>query len=369
MNPLSNKAKLMTSYAILVLILVILLFVFLSKEQEELGKNLLPFGYQEMNGYSIVKDLKGRKLALVPKTKEIPKEVTNNFPPERIIRTPPEKVVITSWTFDSGILSSLGLENSIVGTAETQNSAVHPQILDLWQKGAIGFVGLHTALDFEKIKHLDPDLILTASFDNLGDLEYMDFPVVGTYDSKHNSIQTRLDLITFIGTLYGEREKALKHVKMIREVLDGIKENTKNRKNPKVSWGIYDSGHVFGIRSDFWLSELIKNAGGIYLMEDYVSNSTEISLEYFITHSKDADIFFANIYEESGVKNKGDMLIHHEDLRLFKAFTKEGIVITTKEITWQDTGNLHEIAIDIASILHPELYPDRKLTYFKLLED
>jgi hypothetical protein len=104
-------------------------------------------------------------------------------------------------------------------------------------------------------------------------------------------------------------------------------------------------------------------------MEDFVSDSTEISLEYFITHSKDADVFFANPYEEENVRRKADMTAWRPDLGLFKSFGPSGSVVTTKELTWQDTGNLHEIALDLAYVIHPELYPERKLTYFALLPD
>lgn len=368
MFPLKLRTKILSALALLALALGVLSYILFSEDKDP-GRDLAPLGVKEADGYLLAKDLLHRTLVIVPKGSPLPREIEERFPPSRIIRTPPQRVVIASWTFDSGIISALGLEDAIVGTAEAPERAVHPEILRLWERGAISFVGLHNALDFERIKLLDPDLVLTTTFNSMEDLEYMDFPVAGTYDTRKNDVKNRLDLTLFIGTLFGEREKALERVSVMEDTIKGIRDRASNLKKPKVSWGIYDSGHVFGLRGDFWLTELIKNAGGDYVMEDYVSDSTEISLEYFITHSKDADIFFANPYEETGIDSKADMKAFHSDLELFKAFTPDGLVVTTKELTWQDTGNLHEIALDIASIMHPELYPERSLTYFGLLPD
>jgi ABC-type Fe3+-hydroxamate transport system substrate-binding protein len=199
------------------------------------------------------------------------------------------------------------------------------------------------------------------------DLEYMGFPVVGTYDTRINNTENRLALINFIGSLFGARDKAEAHTKHIRATIEEIRRKTAGFTKPTISWGIYDNGHVFGLRADFWLAELMVDAGGDYLMGEVVSDTTEISLELFITRSKDADIFFANPYLESVVKSKRDMLRAHPDLELFKAFSPLGKVVTTEELTWQDTGNLHKIALDMAHILHPELYPERALSYFNLL--
>jgi hypothetical protein len=97
--------------------------------------------------------------------------------------------------------------------------------------------------------------------------------------------------------------------------------------------------------------------------------STEISAELFITLSKDADVFFANPFQEGSVLSKRDMASQHEDLGLFKAFGPEGTVILTDDLVWQDTGNLHLMALELASVFHPDLFPERRLEYFHILPD
>jgi iron complex transport system substrate-binding protein len=323
---------------------------------------------EKRDGWTLAYDQYDRPLALVPKSEDIPKEISEKFTPERIIRTPIERLVVASGTYDPGIILELGEGASMIGSVDPPGDWRHPTILDMYRSGQIRFVGTYNALDFELIKILDPDLILVSSLEAKDNLENMGFHVAGTYDPSLNTVENRLNLMVFLGAMYGKEDFAMRKGDMIRADLEEINLKTVGLTKPKVGWGIYFNRRVYAIRGNFWMAELIKNAGGDYLFDYLDTDAMEVTLEEFITRSKDSDIFFANPLYEEGVKDKKDFLVYHPDLSVLKAFTSEGTVVAPKALTWQDTGNLTEIALDVAAIIHPELYPEREITYFDFLE-
>jgi iron complex transport system substrate-binding protein len=313
-------------------------------------------------------DLFGRKLAMVPKGKDIPSEVKENFAANMIVRVPLERVIVASGSYDAGIILELGFGVTFVGSTEAPEEWYHPGVKELYEKGTLSFVGQWNALDFELIKTLDPDLILVSSLEATEALTALGFPVAGTYDPDINTIENRLKLIDFISAFYGAREKGRESIERIKATIEEVKARQANSPKVPVSWGIYYNRRVYALKGSFWMAQLITLAGGDYIFDYLETDTMELSLEEFLTASKDADIFFANPIYEEHVQTKEDMLFYHSDLAILKAFSPEGIVVVPRAIVFQDTGNLDEIALDVGAVIHPELYPDREISYFYYLE-
>jgi hypothetical protein len=81
-------------------------------------REIAPLEVVERNGYSVSKDHYNREFAMVPKGSPIPDEVLKKYGPESIVRTPPEKIIVASGTYDPGVIFALGKGDTIIGTTE-----------------------------------------------------------------------------------------------------------------------------------------------------------------------------------------------------------------------------------------------------------
>lgn len=336
--------------------------------KEETGV-IEPLSVVERDGYSVSKDLFYREFAMVPKGSPIPEEVLQKYTKDAIVRTPPDKVIVASGSYDPGIIFSLGKGDSIAGSTEPEDSWELPEMREIYEKGQVKFVGYYNAMDFESFITINPDLVLTSSITAVGDVAYLGFPIIGTYSNYRSDLNNQIEFFLFMGKLFGAEDKAEAKVAKIRKTLKEIEERAKNLPKPKLTWGVYFNKRVFTLSGDFWLTEIMDICGADYVFGDIHVDARDFSLEEFITRSKDADIFFANPLQETVAKSQEAMVKTHPDLGELKAFSEKGVVALTEPILWQDSGNLDEIALDMAALIHPELYPDRKFKYIRILED
>jgi iron complex transport system substrate-binding protein len=121
-------------------------------------------------------------------------------------------------------------------------------------------ISAFTHANIPKIKGLRPDLILGFSDiqkDIARDLIGLGFNV---FISNHRSLEETLNYILTLGSLVGEREKALKlvcHYESLIERAQQLAESLKVR--PKVYLEEWDNPMICGIR---WFSELVEICGG-----------------------------------------------------------------------------------------------------------
>jgi iron complex transport system substrate-binding protein len=339
------------------------------KDAKDRTRELEPLSVVEMDGYSVSKDLFNREFAMVPKGKPIPEEVLKKYKPDVIVRTPVDKVIVASGTYDPGIIFALGKGDSIIGSTEPEEAWELPEMREIYEKGQVKFIGYYNAMDFESIITLKPELVLTSSMTSVGNVAYLGFPILGTYSNYRNDLQNQIEFLLFMGKLYDAEDIAKAKVDKIQKTLKEIEDRAKYHYKPKLTWGVYFNKRVFTLSSNFWLSEIMKICGADYVFADIDFDARDFSLEEFITRSRDADIFFANPLQESVSKTQEAMVKYHPDLGELKAFSEDGVVAVTEALLWQDSGNLDEIALDMAALIHPELYPNRKLKYIKILDD
>jgi ABC-type Fe3+-hydroxamate transport system substrate-binding protein len=329
-----------------------------------------PLTYVQKDGYVITADLFGNKFALVPKDQNIPREVSRNFQKTSIIRTPVEKLVVTSGTYDPGIIFALGKGETIIGSSDLVDEYVLPEMRDLYLSGHVKFVGLYNALDYETIISLKPDVILTSNIQAVEDLNYIGFPVVGTYFEANSSIRSYLELLIFFGVLYDVRDVAETRVARIEQALDDIRAKVGPETKPTFTWGTYWGKQVFVLSSGYWLAELMTLCGGEYVFKGVVTGSTAFSLEEFVTRSRNADIYFANYGHTLYPQTVYDLLLKYPDLAETRPFSKEGIVAVTEKIVWQDSGHLDNLALDLAAFFHPSVYPQvTEYHYLSILKE
>ncbi|MDR2198616.1 MAG: ABC transporter substrate-binding protein [Deltaproteobacteria bacterium] len=346
------------------LLFLLLLFCACSGE----GGGIPPFAFEDRDGWTLTSDQLNRKLALVPQGEALPAGL-KGFEPSEIVRIPAERVIIASGTYDFSIIRSLGKGDSVVGVSYNEIEWFDPDMKERLESGRVAYVGEWNALDFENILLMKPGLVLLSSVESLGKLRDLGIPAAATYAHDDNGLENRLELINFMGGLFGEREKARGIVERIEGEVDAIRRATRGKSRPTVSWGIYYHKKIFTLAGDFWFSELIDACGGDFVFRDQRHGTTEVGIEEFIHRSKDASVFFANILFESGVANKADYVRLHPDLAGFRAFQKGGIVLVPQGKLFEDSANLDRVARELCSVLRPDVCRPETLTYFQRLPD
>lgn len=318
------------------------------------------------NDVKVVTDGEGRKFLLVPKEGQVPeghKDAT-------VIRTPVENVLFCSIT-QVGMIRPLGVWDKVGGVTQDKGSWPFPEIEEGLNKGNIKFIGNSSEPDYEKIQDLNPDItfVYTGSYPQTGiinKLEELGLPyaVDNEYmESKHTG---RMEWIKFLATFFNEDDKAVEYVDRQIKDLEEMSNKIKDAKKPKVVWGSINDGIVYVPGPESYVAEAVKTAGGEYLTPEIKgSGSSQISVEEFYQLLQDADIFMYS-------SNK-KYLPDYKALSELAPVIGDAPVVKDKQV-WQfsedyymDTDKADEQVIDLASILHPELFKDYKVKHYNPL--
>jgi iron complex transport system substrate-binding protein len=355
----------------LVPLLSLLTLIICSCERKPPGETRpSPFSITEKDGYYLTIDHFNRELALVPKDSKIPKELTEKLPPSQIVKIPVETVVLASGTYEASTIFGLGKEDAILGVVNPPGEWASHAIKERLSDGTIKYLGLYNAIDQESIVEMKPDVILIMSYSTLRQVDFLGFPVIADSGGALNDLDAQISMIEFMGVLLGEKEKGEKRAKELRENIEAVRERAEGLIRPKVTQGGYFAKKVSVIPKDYWLTELIKIAGGDYVFDDVISFDQEFTLEEFYRRSKDAEIFFLSRTNDiMGFDKKGDMIKWYDFLGEMKAFEDTGTLATTSDLLWEDSWHMDDMAMDLGAVIHPELYPGRELKYIIIFKD
>jgi iron complex transport system substrate-binding protein len=304
-----------------------------------------------------------RSLALVPRGQDPPP----GFEPHSVVRVPAKRVVVASGHYDAGIMLTVGALEAIAATDEPADTWKLPEIKERIESGDIAFIGYWDALDYETIRGLEPDLVLTSSAEVGNVLISLGFPTMVTYNGLDNGLENRLRLFPFLGALVGAEEEAAKVEAEIREALAVCQKAAEGLPRPKLGWGVFFNNRVYALDGDFWLAEIMEVCGGDYVMSSLRSGMLELSLEDFLARSTPAEIYFASLLHEGPVETKADYLNHHPALSRVRAFSGSGAVYSPEDVIFQDTGRLKYVIEELAAIIHPDLHPAPPPHYFRRL--
>jgi iron complex transport system substrate-binding protein len=147
-----------------------------------------------------------------------------------------------------------------------------------------------------------------------------------------------------------------------------VKENSSNKPSVLLGLPFKDTWYISPGNS--FISKLIEDAGGNYLWKNTASAvSMPYGLENVYIAAMNAD-YWLNI---GAVKNSTEISRVDKRLADLKCFRSGNLFNNNKRATlsggndYWESGALkpHIILKDMASILHPELFPDYKLYYYQ----
>jgi iron complex transport system substrate-binding protein len=135
-------------------------------------------------------------------------------------------------------------------------------------------------------------------------------------------------------------------------------------------WGDIYEKRVLVEPGNSWVAEMVGLAQSNYLFDDvYGTSCIEISLDRFIYSGSDADIYFTYRTRSGGITSKASLIRVNPLLAGIKPMGPEGRAYAPLPHYIQSADRMDEILLEIAAILHPDVYPDHKLQFFFQLPD
>lgn len=314
-----------------------------------------------------VRDGAGRTLVLIPRDTPIPKGVN----PNRVVRIPVQRVAAYGY-FDVATLLALGvLEETLVGVTTPLDRWFIPEVRRGMEEGRIAFLGDASAIDFERLKQQQPELVLTWDPSIIPLLDTLNIPVVVTTTPQAMCLSARMSFVKFLAPFFHKEQEAAAFFNRIDNTLGDIRARTAAApEQPKVMWGDVYEKRVMIEPGNAWVGELVSLAQSNYQFKDiFGASCIEISVERFLYSGQDADILFTYRTRESGATSKEALARLNSLVKDIAPLKPEGRVYAPLPHYHQSGDKLDEILFEISAILHPELYPHYRLRYFDELPD
>ncbi|MGQ9619881.1 MAG: ABC transporter substrate-binding protein, partial [Bacteroidales bacterium] len=295
-----------------------------------------------------------------------------------VIHVPVKKVVLMSTTYIPMILF-LGRDKSIMGISGTYlvyNQEIRKRI----SEGLIAEVGYEENLNKELIIKLSPDLLITygvgsETAGNYRKLQESGIKVMFNADYLEETPLGRAEWIKVFGAIYCMEKEADSLFSLIVNNYDEIKSYVmKNASSkPSVMLGLPWKNSWFVSPGNSYTGKLIEDAGGIYVWKDLkAAYSVPFGVENVFVNASKAD-FWLNTGDAPDLES---IISIDGRLKYFNPVKKGNIFNNNKRISERGGNDYWESGVlspdiilkDIASILHPELFPDYVPYYYKKIE-
>lgn len=313
------------------------------------------------DGLKEVTDGMGRKLVLVPRGQTTPER----YNPGQVVQVPVQRVVAYSG-FDVAMLKALGVVGDVlVGVTQPMEEWTIPEVVDGMNRGTIDYLGEPDGVDLEKLKAARPELVMTWDPAAIPMLDELQVPCVITSTPVAPDLDARMRFVQFLAPFFHREEEADRYVERVSHAVERIREKAAGLKErPKVMWGDVYEKRVMVEPGNCWVGEFIRLAGADYLFDDlYGSACIEISMERFLASGKDADTLFTYRAANVGLTSK-DAMVRTNPAVASIGPIREGKVLSPLRHYSQSADRLDEILEEVASILHPELFPSRPKQFF-----
>jgi iron complex transport system substrate-binding protein len=295
-----------------------------------------------------------------------------------IIYVPLRKIICMSSTHIA-MISALGEEGTICGVSGI-NYIYDPKIRARADSGLIAEIGYDAGINRELILSINPDLIMmygigSESSGYVSKITDLGIKVMYDADYLETDPLAKAEWIKVFGALYCKEEMAGRIYDAEDAEYNDVKSNVREKagKRSTVLLGLPYRDTWFISPGNSYISTLINDAGGDYLWQDAESAySMPYSFESVFMKALNAE-YWLNV---GTVNTKNEISSFDARLEKLSAFLSGNIYNNTSRISsgggndyWESgTLNPHVILKDIASILHPGIFGDYELVYYKKIE-
>ena len=311
------------------------------------------------------------KWYLIPRGLSVPPILDTSV----VIRIPVRRIICMSTTH-LAMISALNESESIKGFSGT--GLLYDTLLQRSaQIGGIKEIGYDENLNKELILHLEPELVMiygigSESSGYTGKLKEMGIKIIYNADYLETHPLGKTEWIKLFGLLYDKEYMADSIFKSIEDKYNAIKSNVGDNifSRPKVMLGLPFRDTWYISPGNSYIARIIEDAGGDYLWKNTVSQvSLPLGIENVFIKAVSADYWL----NAGNTEKPDDILAIDPRLGELPCFIKGNLYNNNKRIAanggndyWEGGAvNPHIILADIATILHPDLFPGRELIYYK----
>jgi iron complex transport system substrate-binding protein len=334
---------------------------------------------EQKSGWSIVKIINpwqgasnvSQTYYLVKRGEELPPGIDSS----EIVFVPLEKIICMSTTHIA-MISELGEGKSIVGVSGA-DFVYSPALAKNVANGSVADVGYESSLNKELILKLKPDLIMiygigSESSGYVGKLKELGIKILINADYLETDPLARAEWLKLFGALYDKEILAdslyNSEVDQYTRLKSFVQERVKSRPTVLLGLPFKDTWYISPGNS--YISKLISDAGGTYLWNDTKSDiSMPYGIENVFLRGLKAD-FWLNI---STVVSRKEISALDQRLENLPCYKNDNLFNNNKRVTpaggndFWESGILypHLLLKDIATILHPDLFQDQELVYYR----
>lgn len=292
-----------------------------------------------------------------------------------IIFVPVKKIICMSTTHVA-MISALNEENTISGVSGT-SFVFSEKIIKNIGKGLVEDIGYEANLNKELILKISPDLVMmygigSESAGYTGKIRELGVKVIFNADYLETDPLGKAEWIKLFGALYCKENLAdsiyTSEIQEYNTLKSFIEEHISAR--PKVLLGLPYKDTWFISPGNSFISKLIGDAGGDYLWHNTESSvSMPFGIEKVYLGALTAE-YWLNI---GSVSSKNDIISVDQRLKDLPCYKNGNLYNNNKRVTvkggndfWESGAVYpHLILKDIATILHPELFNDKELVFYR----
>jgi iron complex transport system substrate-binding protein len=310
---------------------------------------------------------------LLPAGMDLPESVD----PREVIRIPVRRVICMSTTH-AAMISALGEADAICGFSGT-GFLYDTVLLANVSKGLVHEVGYEDNLNKELILKLDPDLVVvygvgSESSGYISKLKEMGVSILFNADYLEDDPLGKAEWIKLFGSLFSKEEMADSIFRDAEEKYLNLREHIsrKTKKRPEIMLGLPFRDTWYVSPGNSYISTLINDAGGNYLWSSTSSQySMPMGIESVYTRALSAE-YWLNAGTASSL---GDIEAIDPRLAQLPCFRSGNVFNNNRRFNsgggndYWETGAVypHLVLNDIASIIHPELFPVEEYVYYRKL--
>lgn len=303
---------------------------------------------------------------------------TLKIDPSEIIYVPVRKIICMSTTHVA-MIAALDERNTIAGVS-VNDFVYDEKISAMIKEGLVGNVGYESGLNNELILSIDPDLIMfygvgSESAGHAGKLRELGTQAIFNADYLEEDPLAKAEWIKLYGALYCKEEMAdsifTSVFKSYNQIKEYVRLNSVNRPDVLLGLPFRDVWYVSPGNS--YISTLISDAGGNYLWKGTESSvSMPFGLEDIFIRAVEAD-YWLNI---GTAKSKKEVYSIDQRFAKLPCYSNDNLYNNNKRMSpkggndYWESGAIHPELIlkDIAAILHPGLFGDWELYYYRKLD-
>ena len=295
----------------------------------------------------------------------------------KVITIPVKRVICFSTTH-AGMMSFLGVQESLVGFSGP-HLLTDPYYIEKVREGKIRDIGYDQGLNYENIIGLKPDLIITYGINaevskDIGRLEELGLPVVLNADYLESAPLGKAEWVKFIASFFdldtlAEKKfsRVVKEYLALKEVAAGV------TARPGILTGLpwKDTWYMPGGRS--FAAAFIRDAGGDYLFASDTSRETlPLSIEQVYNVALGAGIWI----NPGSAVTAGEITGLEPRLATLPLFKSQQVYNNNARMNgtggneYWESGVMapHLILSDLINIFHPGLAGEQPLYFYRRID-